>query len=259
MQDFRPRHDWSRRAGRSAVRATLQRPDLPGPVRTPPWQQPNSVQMSTLLSIKTGACPKTAPTVRRACATTPGSCGEALMAVAQVVETARAARGRRRHPLLHGRGLSLAKAARSRTDHRRWSRAVRELGLETCATLGMLDAGAGRGTRRTPDSITTTTTSIPPRSIYSEIISTRSYQDRLDTLEAVREAGHARVLRRHHRHGRVRVIASRCCVPWRHLPQHPGERAHQPASAAWPARRCADAGPVGSVRFRAHHRGGARA
>ena len=65
---------------------------------------------------------------------------------------------------------------------------VRALGLESCATLGMLTRRRRRSSRPQA-STTTTTTSTPPPSSTAQIITTRTYEDRLDTLEAVREAG----------------------------------------------------------------------
>jgi biotin synthase len=60
--------------------------------------------------------------------------------------------------------------------------------LETCATLGMLTPGSGAGTQSRGPRLSTTTISTP-RAYYEKIISTRTYQDRLDTLQAVRDAG----------------------------------------------------------------------
>ena len=91
-------------------------------------------------------------------------------------------------------------------------REVRALGLETCATLGMLDARRRRRSSRRPGSTTTTTTSTPPR-VLRQIITTRTYQDRLDTLERGARGRPEGVLRRHRRHGRVgRGSRASCCA-----------------------------------------------
>ena len=101
---------------------------------------------------------------------------------------ARAA-ARRGDALLHGRGLALAQAEGAGGRSPPMVREVRALGLETCATLGMLDAARRRTSSRTRASTPTTTTSTPRQSSTAQIITTRSYQERLDTLAAVRAAG----------------------------------------------------------------------
>ena len=88
---------------------------------------------------------------------------------------------------------------------------VKALGLETCATLGMLDDGQARARSRPPASTITTTTSTPRRSIYGAIITTRTYQDRLDTLGARARCRHQCLLRRHRRHGRERARTASAC------------------------------------------------
>ena len=82
-------------------------------------------------------------------------------------------------------------------------REVKALGLETCCTLGMLKDGQAERAARPPGSTTTTTISTPSPEFYGEVITTRDYQDRLDTLDRVRDGRHRRLLRRHRRHGRV--------------------------------------------------------
>ena len=78
---------------------------------------------------------------------------------------------------------------------------VRALGMEACCTLGMLtqdqaDALAGAGLSAYNHNLDTSP------EFYGSIITTRTYQDRLDTLARVRRAGVTVVQRRHHRHGR---------------------------------------------------------
>ena len=65
---------------------------------------------------------------------------------------------------------------------------VKALGMETCMTLGMLDRGQAARLSRPAWTITTTTSTLRER-YYGEIISTRSFADRLDTLDHVRDAG----------------------------------------------------------------------
>jgi len=147
----------------------------------------NEVQVSTLLSIKTGGCPED-------CAYCPQSVHhesalepESLMAIEAVVDAARAARQA-------GASRFCMGAAWRNPRGRNFERVlemverVRAEGLETCMTLGMLDE---QQTRRLKDAgldYYNHNLDTSPE-FYGEIISTRSYQDRLDTIQRVRDAG----------------------------------------------------------------------
>ena len=148
---------------------------------------PNAVQLSTLLSIKTGGCPEDCGYCPQAARYHTGVDNEALMSVDEVVAAARCAREKGATRFCMGAAWRGPK----QRDLERvidMVRAVRELGLETCATLGMLKPGqAGQlkaaGLDYYNHNIDTAA------EYYGEIISTRSQNDRLDTLEQVREAG----------------------------------------------------------------------
>ena len=151
------------------------------------WHEPNTVQMSTLLSIKTGGCPEDCAYCPQSVRYQTGVDNEGLMPLAQVLEHARAARA--------AGATRFCMGAAYRSPKRReldrialMVREVRALGLETCATLGMLsreqalqlkDAGLDYYNHNLDSS----------EEFYDQIISTRTYQDRLDTLAAVRDAG----------------------------------------------------------------------
>ena len=100
-------------------------------------------------------------------------------------------------------------------------RVVRGLGMEACCTLGMLtqeqaDALADAGLTAYNHNLDTSP------EFYGNIITTRTYDDRLETLARVRQAGITRVLRRHHRHGRgPRATATACCSSSRSSNPHP--------------------------------------
>ena len=148
---------------------------------------PNAVQVSTLLSIKTGACPEDCAYCPQSIRYDTGLEREALLEPAVVIERARAAReaGATR--------FCMGAAWRSPKDRDLDTVAamvagVAALGLETCATLGMLtpaqakrlkDAGLDYYNHNLDTS----------EAFYGEVITTRTYQDRLDTLAAVRAAG----------------------------------------------------------------------
>ena len=147
---------------------------------------PERVQLSTLLSVKTGGCPED-------CAYCPQSrrydtgVKEETMDVAAVVKAATAAKA-------HGATrFCMGAAWRSPKDRDLdiilpMVRAVKELGLETCVTLGMLKDGqaeklADAGLDYYNHNLDTS------REFYGQIIRTREYDDRLQTLERVRKAG----------------------------------------------------------------------
>ena len=182
-----PRHDWT--VAEAEALFNLPFSDLLYAAQRVhrAWHTPNTVQMSTLLSIKTGACPED-------CAYCPQSVRfdtdvrpEALMPLAEVMERARAARAAGATRFCMGAAYRSPKP-RELAAIATMIREVRALGMETCATLGMLtpaqaaqlkDAGLDYYNHNLDSS----------ESFYKEIISTRSYQDRLDTLTAVRDAG----------------------------------------------------------------------
>jgi biotin synthase len=99
----------------------------------------------TLLSIKTGGCPEDCGYCPQAARYDTGVEAEKLMPPSAVVAKARSRQGRRcRLALLHGRRLALAEGPRHRRTVAAMIREVKALGLETCATLGMLSASRRR-------------------------------------------------------------------------------------------------------------------
>jgi biotin synthase len=147
----------------------------------------DSVQLSTLLSIKTGACPEDCAYCPQSVRYQTGIDSEPLLPLEQVLEHARAAKAAGATRFCMGAAYRSPK----RKDLEKISvmvREVRALGMETCATLGMLtpeQAGElkAAGLDYYNHNLDTS------EKFYSEIITTRTYQDRLDTLAAVREAG----------------------------------------------------------------------
>ncbi len=148
---------------------------------------PNSVQISTLLSIKTGACPED-------CSYCPQSARyetelerEKLMALNEVVENARIAKqnGSSR--------FCMGAAWRNPTDKNLDSviemiKAVKAEGMESCVTLGMLTPEQARKLKDAGLDYYNHNLDTSPE-FYGEVITTRTYQDRLDTLANVRDAG----------------------------------------------------------------------
>jgi biotin synthase len=151
------------------------------------WHEPNTVQMSTLLSIKTGACPEDCAYCPQSIRYDTGVQAEALMPLAQVLERARAARAAGATRFCMGAAYRSPKRAELQKIAT-MIREVRALGLETCATLGMLNEEQAQELKQAGlDYYNHNLDS--SEQFYGEIISTRVYQDRLDTLAAVRAAG----------------------------------------------------------------------
>lgn len=149
--------------------------------------EPGAVQMSTLLSIKTGACPEDCAYCPQSVRYDTGLERETLLEVAQVREAATRARAAGATRFCMGAAYRSPKP-KQLAAIAEMIREVRALGMETCATLGMLtpeQAGELRdaGLDYYNHNIDTS------EEFYGEIISTRTFQDRLDTLAAVRDAG----------------------------------------------------------------------
>lgn len=148
---------------------------------------PNAVQVSTLLSIKTGACPEDCAYCPQSARYHTGLKAEKLMPVADVLEKAQQARDSGATRFCMGAAYRAPKD-RDLDQIIEMIQAVRGLGMETCATLGMLTQAqaqrlANAGLDYYNHNIDTS------EDYYKEIISTRNFQDRLDTLGHVRQAG----------------------------------------------------------------------
>jgi biotin synthase len=148
---------------------------------------PNEVQISTLLSIKTGACPEDCKYCPQSGHYNTGLAKEKLIAVEKVIEQAKAAKA------AGASRFCMGAAYRSPSEKDfpvilDMVKSVKELGLETCMTLGMLegeqaDALAGAGLDYYNHNLDTSP------EYYGEIITTRTYSDRLETLQHVRASG----------------------------------------------------------------------
>lgn len=148
---------------------------------------PNEVQVSTLLSIKTGACPEDCAYCPQSTRYDTGLTTEQLMEVEAVLESARLARqsGSTR--------FCMGAAWRSPKDRDMPAvlamvQGVKALGLETCMTLGMLKPEQAQALGEAGLDYYNHNLDTSPE-YYRDIITTRSYQDRLDTLQHVRDAG----------------------------------------------------------------------
>lgn len=181
------RHDWTRRE----VEALFALPfnDLLFRAQSihRRYFDPNQVQVSTLLSIKTGACPEDCAYCPQSTRYDTGLEVEKLMEVEKVLEQARAAKASGATRFCMGAAWRCPKP-RDMPHVVAMVKGVRELGLESCMTLGMLTREqAGQLAEAGLDYYNHNLDTSPE--FYGDIITTRSYRDRLETLDHVREAG----------------------------------------------------------------------
>lgn len=148
---------------------------------------PNTVQVSTLLSIKTGACPEDCGYCPQSVRHSTGLEAEELLELDAVTARARAAKRAGATRFCMGAAYRSPKPK----DLRKVVAMIREvkaLGLETCATLGMVTAAQACELKAAGLDYYNHNLDTSPE-YYEKIITTRTFQDRLDTLQAVREAG----------------------------------------------------------------------
>jgi len=148
---------------------------------------PNAVQLSTLLSIKTGGCPEDCGYCPQAARYHTDVANEDMLAVNEVVAAARAARDNGATRFCMGAAW---RGPKQRDLERVLGmvKAVRELGMETCATLGMLKEGQAEQLKEAGLDYYNHNLDTAPE-FYGNIISTRTQYDRHDTLDKVRAAG----------------------------------------------------------------------
>ncbi|MCP4408661.1 MAG: biotin synthase BioB [Gammaproteobacteria bacterium] len=147
---------------------------------------PNAVQISTLLSIKTGACPEDCAYCPQSSHYDTGLDRERLLPLNQILEHAQAAKA------TGASRFCMGAAWRNPTDKQldkviEMIQAVKDQGLETCVTLGMLSQQQAQRLKQVGLDYYNHNLDTSPE-FYGDIITTRDYQDRLDTLEHVRDA-----------------------------------------------------------------------
>jgi biotin synthase len=181
------RHDWTL----NEVSALFEQPfnDLLFQAQTAHRRNfnPNEVQISTLLSIKTGACPEDCAYCPQSAHYQTGLQKERLMALQEVTAAAKAAKagGASR--------FCMGAAWRNPTDKNLDTvidmiQAVKSEGMETCVTLGMLTGNQAQRLKDAGLDYYNHNLDTSPE-FYGKLITTRTYQDRLDTLEHVRSCG----------------------------------------------------------------------
>ncbi|WP_321951186.1 biotin synthase BioB [Burkholderia cenocepacia] len=147
----------------------------------------NAVQLSTLLSIKTGGCEEDCGYCSQSSHHDTGLKAEKLMDVDTVLDAARSAKANGASRFCMGAAWRNPKE-RHMPALTEMVRGVKELGLETCMTLGMLENEQARQLADAGLDYYNHNLDTSPE-FYGQVISTRTYQDRLDTLDRVRDAG----------------------------------------------------------------------
>ncbi len=151
------------------------------------FHAPNTVQISTLLSIKTGACPEDCAYCSQSVRFDTGLPATDLMEIDAVAARAQAAKASGATRFCMGAAYRSPKPKDLRKVIAMIG-AVKSLGLETCATLGMLTSEQALELKNAGLDFYNHNLDTSSQ-YYEKIITTRTYQDRLDTLEAVRDAG----------------------------------------------------------------------
>ena len=185
--DKEPRHNWTRQEAEAVFALPFNDLIFRAQNIHRQWFDPNEVQKSTLLSIKTGGCPEDCGYCSQSAKFETGIKATKLMDVDTVLEGARRAKdsGASRY--------CMGAAWRSPKDRDidaivEMIKGVREMGMETCMTLGMLTPDqAGRlkeaGLDYYNHNVDTS------EEFYGEIITTRNFEDRIETIRHVQDAG----------------------------------------------------------------------
>ena len=147
----------------------------------------NAVQLSTLISVKTGGCPEDCGYCPQAARYHTDVENQEMLGLDEVVATATAAKAQGASRFCMGAAWRGPKQ-RDIEKMTQMVSAVKALGLETCATLGMLKPGQAEQLRQAGLDYYNHNLDTAPE-FYGEVITTRHYEDRLDTLQKVRRAG----------------------------------------------------------------------
>lgn len=187
VSDNRLRHDWTAAEIRALFELPFNELIFQAQLVHREHFDPNEVQVSTLLSIKTGACPEDCKYCPQSGHYNTGLDKEKLLEVEKVVAQAREAKEK------GASRFCMGAAWRSPMEKDmpyvvEMVKQVKSLGMETCMTLGMLNGEQARELSDAGLDYYNHNLDTSPE-FYGDIITTRTYQDRLDTLDHVRNAG----------------------------------------------------------------------
>ena len=181
------RHDWTRDQAEALFRLPFNDLIMKAQALHRRYFDANRVQMSRLLSVKTGGCPEDCAYCPQSARYDTGVKAEKTMAVADVLAEAEQAREGGATRYCMGAAWRQPKDS-DLVDICAMVEGVKALGLESCATLGMLSEDQAERLKRAGldyynHNLDTS------EEFYGQIITTRTYRDRLETLETVRRAG----------------------------------------------------------------------
>ena len=185
--DKEPRHNWTREEAEALFALPFNELIFRAQITHRQWFDPNEVQKSTLLSIKTGGCPEDCGYCSQSAKFETGIKATKLMDVDTVLEGARRAKASGASRYCMGAAWRSPKN-RDIDAIVEMIKGVREMGMETCMTLGMLTPDqAGRlkeaGLDYYNHNVDTS------EEFYGEIITTRNFEDRIETIRHVQDAG----------------------------------------------------------------------
>ena len=182
-----PRHNWTRAEVRALFALPFTELVFHAAAVHRAHFDPAEVQISTLLSIKTGGCPEDCAYCPQSARYDTGVQAEKLMSLDAVLAEARAAKAAGAQRFCMGAAWRNPKE-RDLDNVCAMVEGVKAIGMETCVTLGMLSGEQARRLKESGLDYYNHNLDTSPE-FYGEIITTRTYQDRLDTLAHVREAG----------------------------------------------------------------------
>jgi biotin synthase len=181
------RHDWTREEVRALFALPFPELIFKAAEAHRRYFDPAEVQISTLLSIKSGGCPEDCAYCPQSAQYDTGVKAGKLMSLEAVLSAACAAKAGGASRFCMGAAWREPKD-RDLDQVCAMVEGVKALGLETCVTLGMLNGRQARQLKASGLDYYNHNLDTSPE-FYGEIISTRTYQERLDTLDCVREAG----------------------------------------------------------------------
>ncbi|MCS7297706.1 MAG: biotin synthase BioB [Bacteroidia bacterium] len=182
------RHDWTQQEVEELYRRPLLALIMEAAALHRQFHKPGQMQMCTLLSIKTGGCPEDCAYCAQSVHYQTNIQVHRLLDVEAVVEAARQAKAQGASRFCMGAAWREVRSNRDFERILRMVREVRALGLEVCATLGMLTVEQAQALKEA--GLTAYNHNLDTsEAYYNRIITTRTYQDRLRTLDSARQAG----------------------------------------------------------------------
>ncbi len=187
MQAAQPRHDWTLEEVEALFELPLTELVFRAAQVHRAWFDPTELQLSQLLSVKTGGCPENCGYCSQSQHFKTATTASKLLDADTVIAAAKDAKAGGAQRFCMGAAWRDVKD-RDMPKVAAMILGVKALGLETCATLGMLTRDQAKSLKAAGLDYYNHNLDTGP-AYYDKVVTTRTYQDRLDTLEAVRDAG----------------------------------------------------------------------